>query len=286
MPFTAAPIFTECHTSFLALSAPIGYQGSVYRNQPEPNHKTVMQPLRTSLLTTEELTTASDRLSPVMTPLLAGQPALLAISAAADANRTAIIAAAARQASSDFTGPLRESDARRDAAFTTLRDFAATWGGNPGATPEQRAAGTRLEGVFGRHGNTLHRLGYTRQSGKMSELIAELGTPGPTADLTLLGLLPLFTQMGAAHDEFEGLMADKAAAEGGDDLPTVTANSPDLERRLNLLLAAIEEWQEVAPTPALEEAIGRMDEIIVQVAAPALARRTLAQQEPAPAPAP
>lgn len=245
-----------------------------------------MQPLRTSLLSTEELATASARLSPVWMPLLAGHPALLAISAAADVNRAAIIAAAGRQASSDFTEPLREADALRDAAFTTLRDFSAAWGRNPTATPGQRAAGSRLEDVIARHGNSLHSLGYTRQSGKMAELIAELRTAAPTADLTLLGLVPLFAQMAAAQDGFESLIADKAAAEGGLELPTIAGNRPDLERRVNLLLAALAEWQEVAPFPALDAAIAEMDEIIVQIAAPALARRTLAQQESQPAPAP
>ena len=118
----------------------------------------------------------------------------------------------------------------------------------------------------------------------MSELIAELYTPGPTADLTLLGLLPLFEQMAKAQDAFEGIIADKAAAEGGIDLPTDTESRTELDRRLNLLLATLEEWQEVAPTPELEAAIAEMDEIIVQIAAPALAHRTLSKQEPTPAP--
>ena len=244
-----------------------------------------MQALRTSILTTEELTTVSARLSPVWTPLFTGQSVALAIAAAADGNREAIIAAASRQASSDFTVPLREADALRDAAFTTLRDFSASWGKNPVATAGERAAGSRLEDVFARHGNSLHRAGYTSQTGKMNELIAELSTPGPTADLTLLSLVPLFDRMTDAQDTFESLIADKAAAEGGNDLPTVSKNRPELERRINLLLDTIEEWQEVATTPALEEAIGQMDEIIVQIAAPALARRTAAQQDPPP-PAP
>jgi hypothetical protein len=245
-----------------------------------------MQPLRTTLLTTEELTTACARLIPIMTPLFTGQGMPLAIAAAAEENRAAIVKAASRKTSSDFTDPLKEGDTIRDAAFTTLRDFAATWAGNPTATPEQRAAGARLSETIARHGNSIHSLGYNRQSGKMDELIEELGDAAAAADIVLLGLKPVFDQLAAAQESFEYIMADKAAAEGGVDLPTIAKNRPALVRRLNLLLDTLDEWQALVPTPALDEAIARMDEVIVQISTPALARRTKAQQEPAPAPAP
>ncbi len=91
--------------------------------------------------------------------------------------------------------------------------------------------------------------------------------------------------MAEAQNAFETLVADKAAVEGGIDLPTVSENRPELVRRINLLLDTIGEWQIVAPTPELEAAIDERDEIIVRIAALALARRTAAQQEtPPPAP--
>ena len=236
-----------------------------------------MQALYSTLLTTEELTTAAARLSPLWTPLFTGQPLLLAIAAAVETHRDAIVRAASRKAASDFTDPLADGDVSRDAAFTTLRDFSATWAKNPMATAEQRVAGARLQQIFFRHGNTLHRFGYTRQSGKMAELTTELRAAGPTADFTALGLLPLFTQMAAAHEAFEDLLADKAAAEGGESLPFIADHRPELERLVNLLLSNLAAWQELAPTPALEEAIGKIDEVIVQIATPALSRRTKAQ---------
>ncbi|MGL4400954.1 MAG: DUF6261 family protein [Luteolibacter sp.] len=243
-----------------------------------------MQSLHTSLLTTEELTIASARLLPLINPLLTGQSILVAIATAAETNRAAIVKAASRQAASDFTDPLKESDATRDAAFTALRDFSGTWAKNPSATPEQRAAGARLVQIFALHGNTLHRLGYTRQSGKMTALIADLNATGPAADFTTLDLLPLFTQMTAAHAAFEGIVADKAATEGGNSLPTLAEHRPELERQLNLLLSTIDEWHDLSPSPASTAAIGKIDEVIVQIATPALARRTRSQEEPAPTP--
>lgn len=244
-----------------------------------------MQTLHTSLLTTEELTTASARLLPIITPLLAGQAILLAIATAAETNREAIILAASRQAASDFTTPLKDQDTTRDAAFTTLRDFSATWAKDPSATPGQRAAGARLIQIFALHGNTLHRLGYNRQSGKMTALIADLSAVGATADLTALNLLPLFTRMAAAQADFEGIVADKVATEGGTPLPTLAEHRPELERQLNLLLSVIDEWHDLAPTAASTAAVGKMDEVIVQIATPALARRTKSVPDPVPTPA-
>jgi len=239
-----------------------------------------MKALYTTLLTTEELTTCAARLAPIWTPLFAGQPLLLAIATAVESHRAAIVRAASRKAASDFTDPLADGDSARDAAFSTLRNFSGTWAGNPAATAGQRAAGARLQEIFGRHGNGLIHLGYNRQTGKMEDLIADLRSPQSTADLAALDLAPLFAAMVTAQTDFEGITADKAATEGGDTLPSIATHRPALVRQINLLLSAIAEWQEVASTPALEEAISKMDEVIVQIATPALSRRTRNTEEP------
>jgi len=238
-----------------------------------------MQTLHTTLLTTGELTTVCSRLTPIWTPLFAGQPLLLAIAKAAAAHSEAIITAASRKTASDFTDPLKEGDSERDAAFTTLRDFAAAWAKNPTATPAQSAAAARLQAVFAHHGNALLRLGYNRQTGKMNELIADLRSSASTADLAALALAPLFTAMTTAQTAFENTMADKAASEGGLELPTISENRPPLVRFLNLLLDNIATWQEIGSTPELETAIGQIDEVITQIATPALARRTRKESE-------
>lgn len=245
-----------------------------------------MQTLHTSLLTNEELTTASARLLPLCTPLFTGQALLIAIAAAAEKDSAAMIQAASRQTASGFTDALKEGDSVRDTAFVTLRDLCGTAVKNPVGTPEQRAAGARLVEIIARHGNSIHSLGYTQESGKVKALLAELRGTTPTADLTLLGLLPLFNQLASAQTAFEEIMADKAAAEGGQALPTVAEHRPKLMRRLNLLLANLEEWQDLAPTSALTAAIGQIDEVILLIATPALARRTRNQPETPPEPAP
>jgi hypothetical protein len=231
------------------------------------------------LLTAGELTTACSRLTPIWTPLFAGQPLLLAIASAAAAHSQAITTAASRKTASDFTDPLKEGDSARDAAFASLRDIIATWMLNPIATPAQIAAAARLQAVFQHHGNTLNRLGYNRETGKMNELIADLRSPVSTADLATLALVPLFTAMTTAQTAFEDTMADKAATEGGLELPTISENRPPLVRYLNLLLDNIATWQEIGSTPELETAIGQIDEVITQIATPALARRTRKESE-------
>jgi hypothetical protein len=245
-----------------------------------------MQTLYTSLLTIEELSAAGARLLPIITPLIAGNPLLIAIATAAQDHHSAIVLASSRQASSNYTGPLKEADATRDAAFSSLRDYCATGMKDPIATPERRAAAARLVQIIALHGNTLHHLGYNRQSGKMTALIADLGKASATADLTALNLLPLFNQLSAAQSAFEEIVAEKTAVEGGETLPTFAEHRPELERQLNLLLAAIEEWHDLAPSPASTAAVGQMDEIIVQIATPALTRRTKSEPTPTLPPAP
>ncbi len=252
----------------------------------ETNLTIKMQSLFTTLLNTEELTTAAARLAPLWEPLLATQPLLEIIANAAGADRTAIIQATSRQATSDFTDPLKAADATRDAAFATLRDFSGNWAKNPAATPAERAAGDRLQAIFATHGNTLHTLGYTRQTGHMTALIADLKKPQSTADLAAITQTALFANMVQAQTALETLAADKAATEGGQTLPTLSEHRPQLERRINLILNNLAEWQALAPTPALNEAIAKMDEVITTLMAPALARRTKAGATPAPVPAP
>ena len=243
-----------------------------------------MQTLHTSLLTAGELTTACSRLTPIWMPLLAGQPLLLGTANAAVVHSRAIITAASRKTASDFTDPLKDGDSARDSAFASLRDIIATWILNPTATPAQIAAAVRLQAVVAHHGNTLNRLGYNRQTGKMNELIDDLRSPASTADLAMLALTPLFTAMTAAQATFEDIMADKAATEGGLELPTISEHRPPLVRYLNFLLDSLDIWQEIGSTPELEEAIGQIDEVITQIATPALARRTRKESETAEVP--
>ena len=241
----------------------------------------IMLPLHTTLLNNEELAVTLTRLAGIWNPLLATQPLLVKLSEAAESDCAAIVLAASRKSTSDFTDPL-DGDAMRDAAFTALRDFTGSWMKNPIATEEQLTAAARLQEVFDRHGNTLHRLGYTRQSGKMDALLVDLGTPASTADLLALSLTPIFERMAQAHADFEAIAADKAATESGETLPTITEHRPLLERRMNLILANLAEWLELDATPALTEAAGRMDEVIVQVMTPVLARRTKAKNTATP----
>jgi len=91
-------------------------------------------------------------------------------------------------------------------------------------------------------------------------------------------------QLPQGSHAFEDTMADKAATEGSLELPTISENRPPLVRYLNLLLDNIATWQEIGSTPELETAIGQIDEVITQIATPALARRTRKESEPPVAP--
>ena len=61
----------------------------------------------------------------------------------------------------------------------------------------------------------------------------------------------------------------------------IPAHRPQLEQYPKLLLENISVWQEIASTPELEEAIGKIDEVITQITTPTLARRTRKETEQA-----
>ena len=245
-----------------------------------------MKPLLASLLTTGELTTAAERLHPVFVLALAGQPLLLQILAAAEQHRSALVLSATRKDGSDFTDPLRLADAARDAAFISLRNFATTWSTTPTASAGMSAAAARLVQIFTHHGNTLYTLGYAQETAKINELITDLRSPAATADLTTLSLTALFAELVSKQQEFEILMADKIATESGQNLPTINQHRPQLERYLNLLLAAIEAAAEIQPSAALSKWIDEINDIITVITTPALARRTRQEHEVTPPSAP
>ncbi len=93
--------------------------------------------------------------------------------------------------------------------------------------------------------------GYTRQTGHLTFLIADLKKPQPTADLAAISQTAPFANMVQAQTAFEALTTDRAATEDGQTLPTLSEHRPQLERRINLILNNLAEWQAPASTPAL-----------------------------------
>lgn len=233
-----------------------------------------MQDLATTLLTTQELTGSAQRLLPVMESVLADQPLLEKVRTAALQNAKAIDLSMTRKRGSEYTEALQKADESRDAAFVALRNFAASWGRNPVASPEQQAAGKRLEAAISKHGNTLYDLGYLRQTGALQGLFADLDQDPSQADLTLLGLTPLYAGLQSAQEKFETLTSDKTDEEALENLPLIRVQAPQLRRRLNLLLANFAEWETLEPSEAVQATTAKLDEIIIEVMGPVRARRT------------
>jgi hypothetical protein len=209
-----------------------------------------------------------------MGQIFAGEPMLLAIHAAAKADVESINLGASREAGSKLTDPIRQADAARDEAFTSLRDFAGLWATSPVATPEQKAAGHRVRGVFTRHGNSLHRMGYTAQTGALQKLFTELSSEGSKADLALLGLVPLHEKLVKAQKEFERIWGQRSEEATEKDLPLISKHLPALRRRVSVLLSVIDEVDKLGPSPEVAALIAKLDAITTEVMTPVQARQT------------
>jgi len=152
-------------------------------------------------------------------------------------------------AGSAVTSEIEAADELRDNAFTTLRDFTGVWADNRHAPAPKREAGQRLRAIFAKHGNTIHRKGYTKQTGAMQPLLTDLASETSLADLATLDLLTYHTDLVQAQAAFEKLWAGKSDESGKAQIPTLGDHLPALKRRLNLLLAVADEWSRIDPRP-------------------------------------
>jgi hypothetical protein len=238
-----------------------------------------MENLATSLLTNEELAACATRLLPPLADLFAGETFLAEVRRAASSDLASIHAAGTRELKNKLTDPVRDADAVRDQAFASLRDFVNAWADNLIATPEQRAAGERLRGIFVKHGISLHRRGYTVQTGLLEALFVELSSKVSQADLALVNLIPLHQQLVQAQTAFEALWKKKAGSAGAVELPRVKEHLPNLKRRLNLLLEAAEEWSRLNPAPDQAKLLAELDGLVQEMMTSVLARQTRAKKQ-------
>ncbi len=252
-------------------------EGEADQSKQQSKHK--MDTLMTSHLANEELTAAAERILPVLGGLYGGDPVLLAIVKASEGDVAWIHQAAGRELGSDLTDPIQLADETRDNAFTTLRDFAGIWAKNGAANAAQREAGGRLRAVFAKHGNSLHRTGYTVESGLMGALLADLGSESSRRDLETLGLTASCQRLVAAQAEFERLWGQKFARPAEAGAPPLRESVPALKRRLNLLVDVAAEVERLNPSTETSELLAKLNEIIKDLTAPVQARQTREAKE-------
>jgi hypothetical protein len=245
-----------------------------------------METFSTTLLTNEELVASAVQILPVIDDLFAGDPVLSAIGAAAAANVKGLNLAATREPGHESTKAIEEADELRDNAFTTLRDFAGVWASNRSCPAPKREAGQRLRALFAKHGNSLHRKGYTKQTGAMQPLLADLASSTSQADLATLELLGYHADLVNAEAAFEKLWEGRAGEANKPGLPVVTDHLPALKRRLNLLLAVADEWSRIEAPSTAAPLYAKLDGLIQATMTPALSRDTRDKHASAPAPKP
>ena len=237
-------------------------------------HLTTMETFSTTLLTNEELVASAGQILPVIDHLFAGDSVLLAIGAATVANVNGLNLAATREPGSEVTGEIEAADELRDNAFTTLRDFTGVWANNRHAPAPKREAGQRLRAIFAKHGNSIHRKGYTKQTGAMQPLLTDLASETSLADMATLDLLTYHTDLVKAQAAFEKVWEGKSDDSGKAQLPTLGDHLPALKRRLNLLLAVADEWSRIDPPASTAPLFAKLDGLIAATMTPVHARGT------------
>jgi hypothetical protein len=240
-----------------------------------------METLYTSLLTSDELVAASDQLLPVLQETLTGNPLLLAVAAEAESDVKAINLAATRELGNKLTDPIKSADGVRDNAFRTLRDFASVWAHNQTAPEANRTAGHRLSAMFTKHGNSLHRLGYNKQSGALEGLFADLASAQSQADLKQLNLDGFHAELIAAQDAFEAVWAQRSNPSTQDTLPLKWDHTVQLRWRLSFLLESVEQWERLGLPEATQPLVTRLNVIITDLMKPVLARQTREENQAA-----
>lgn len=244
-----------------------------------------MTELLTSILTDAETIAAATRIVPVVDPLLANDQLLRKVSAAAASSASDLGTATANAAADKtdpFTALFKQRDENRDNAFTAARDFAGAFTNLP-AGP-QRDAGDLLISIFRKHGYSLHREGYTAQTGKAQGLIAEMDGAEPTAAWATIAGTAFYQGIKDTQAAFEELVEQRTEARKGETpAPTVKESRRGLTVSLNYLLDGVALWEELdnGETPELAGAIESLDQIIEDIMGPALARRSKESSEAA-----
>jgi hypothetical protein len=84
----------------------------------------------------------------------------------------------------------------------------------------------------------------------------------------------MIQQLVQAQQEFDALMADRTSVQNNEEMPTVTAQRPLLERLLQLLVDSLRAWQLIDPSPEVDVVMAQLHDIILECTAPVVAEHT------------
>jgi len=138
---------------------------------------------------------------------------------------------------------------------------------------DKREAAERLVNVIRRHGWSLYRFGYTKQSAATNALLSELDKEPSSADVTLLAMQEWTERMKSGQQEFEGTLNQREALDAIEK-PVLLETRKQVYADLSASLNYLESMAEFNATPEMEELINTINEVITNVTTSAKARRT------------
>jgi len=144
-----------------------------------------------------------------------------------------------REDSSNYTERLAQKNHERNRAFLSLTGYLRGLS-RFNIKPEKAAAASNLIRIIEKHGSTLYRLGYTKESAALYSLLKELALAESQEWIREAGAEELCGQLDSVAKSFEELHRIKITKESAIDLPLQNKAMRDVIYRLNFLLTYID----------------------------------------------
>lgn len=233
------------------------------------------------LLQAEEMDAITERILALITETLPAEPTLQPILPLVTKDRAALLKALSNSRGSAFTAKISAADEVRDDAFVVFRNACES------ATlrrkmPDLMAAGDLLMRLITAQDYSLQNLGNSAQTGALNSLFVALKESAAAAAVTLIGADELLSELTEAQSSFETLINSRTDEQAARDYPQLAKAKAKLCKRLQALLEMIDtlnEADDADARPEIDVLIGRINEALVSIIAPARARRTRADGE-------
>jgi len=176
-----------------------------------------------------------------------------------------------RDMKNPLTQELERIDELRDDLFLGFRGTADAllhhW------QPEKRDAAQVLIDVIRRHGWTLHRKGYSKQSAAIHSLLTECNTDAVSTSVSTLAISEWLEQLYNTQNAFETTLQQREELDALAK-PIVTESRKQVYNDLSSVLKYLDSMAEFSANAELTQLIEVINEIIANVTTSAKARKT------------
>lgn len=173
---------------------------------------------------------------------------------------------------SKYTEILARKDNNRDAAFQSL---ASILEGLAGLKVDAviAASAKELLSILEKHGRTLHRFGYTKQSASLKALLEEYSQPEYQKMFEETGTTRYLNILLDAHNDFEATVSEKMDDEGVKNYPDAKESADEIIYRLSSILK-VADTLSFDQSDMYKQASGEINAVINEIMIPARSRET------------